>query len=374
MGVPLTRGHSFALLLLVVACSRKPAAGEPPPGAALPPPEVGVVTLTPQNVPLTYEFSAQVIPYRRVEVRPRVEGIIQARTFTEGATVKVGQVLYRIEAAKYEAAYRAAEARVNTAKVRMERYEPLLAQHAVAAQDVDVARAELEAAQAALAQAKRDYDDTFVRAEMNGRVGRTMLEVGARVSGSADLLTTIDRLDPVYVTFQPPTQQLLEWARSARSRALIVPGSRLRVEAVLPDGSVLPRTGRLDFVAPSLDESTGTQEFRALFANPDRLLLPGQFVRARLVGFNAESALTVPQRAVQTSLGRQFVYVVAAGDTVRPRDIVPGPWSGNRWIVRSGLSSGDRVVVDGIQKIGPGRPVRPVAAVDSATTPTQGAR
>jgi membrane fusion protein (multidrug efflux system) len=327
--------------------------------------------VAPTSVPLTYEYSAQVVPYRRVEVRPRVEGIIEARPFTEGALVKVGQLLYRIESTKYEAAYRATEARVNAAKLRMERYEPLLAQHAVAAQDVDLARTELEAAQAALAQAKRDYDDTFVRAEMEGRVGRTNLEVGARVSGPADLLTTIDRLDPVYVTFQPPTGQLLEWSRNATSRALTRAGSNLKIEAELHDGSVLPRIGRLDYVAPSLESSTGTQEFRAVFANPDRMLLPGQFVRARLVGFNADGALTVPQRAVQTSLGRQFVYVVAAGDTVRQREIVPGPWSGNRWIIREGLAAGDRVVVDGIQKVAPGRPVRPVPAVDSTSVAAQ---
>ncbi|MFN8573928.1 MAG: efflux RND transporter periplasmic adaptor subunit [Gemmatimonadaceae bacterium] len=363
----------LAAIFLLCACTRAPAgSGGAGGGAPPPPPEVGVVTVAPSTVPLSYEFSAQVVPYRRVEVRPRVEGIIQQRPFTEGATVSAGQLLYRIESAKYEAAFTAAQARVDAAKLRLERYEPLLAQHAVAAQDVDLARSDVQAAQSALAQAKRDYDDTFVRAEINGRVGRTLLEVGARVSGPTDLLTTIDRLDPVYVTFQPSTQQLLDWTRTPASRALIVPGSRLRIEAVLADGSVLPREGKLDFVAPSLNGNTGTQEFRAIFANADHVLLPGQFVRARLVGFNAEQALTVPQRAVQTSLGRQFVYVVGAGDTVRSHDIQPGPWSGNRWIIREGLKAGDRVVVDGIQKVGPGRPVRPVAAVDSSVRTSPG--
>src|SRR5262249_38911389 len=128
------------------------------------------------------------------------------------------------------------------------------------------------------------------------------------------------------------------------------------------------------FMAPSLDFATGTQEFRAVFTNADRLLVPGSFVRARLVGFAQTGALAVPVRAVQTVLGRQFVYVVAKGDTVQARDIKPGPWSGNRWIIDNGLKPGDRVVVDGVQKIGPGRPVRPVALGDSAAAPAPAAR
>jgi len=357
-------------LALGAACNKSPgggaAGGGAGRGAAPPPPEVAVVTVMPQNVPLTYEFSAQVVPYRRVEVRPRVEGIIQERLFTEGAVVKTGQVLYRIETPKYQSAFQAAEARVDAAKQRLDRYEPLLAKHAVAQQDVDNARAELEAAQAARTQAKRDFDDTNVRAEMDGRVGRTMLEVGARVSGPGDLLTTIDRLDPVYVSFRPSSQQVLEWSRDAGARSLAEAGSNLVVQVVMPDGRTLPRVGRLDFVAPSLDINTGTQEFRALFSNPDLLLVPGQFVRAWLVGFRSSQAIAVPVRAVQTTLGRQFVYVVAAGDTVRPRDVDAGAWAGDHWIIRSGLKAGDRVVVDGIQKVIPGRPVRPVALADTA--------
>jgi membrane fusion protein (multidrug efflux system) len=382
MGVRLNtmRSTFAAALCLITACGRAPgggaaaggapATGAPATGAAPqmpPPPEVTVVTVAPASVPLSYEFSAQVVPYRRVDVRPRVEGIIQDRPFTEGAVVTAGDVLYRIEPAKYESAQHAAQARVDAAKLRLDRYVPLLAQHAVAQQDVDNARTELEAAQSGLTQAKRDFDDTFVRAEMAGRVGRTLLDVGARVSGPSDMLTTIDRLDPVYVSFRPSSQQVLEWSRDAGAHALVVPGSRLVIQAVMPDGTVLPRHGTLDFVSPSLDGTTGTQEFRALFANPDLLLVPGQFVRARLVGFTADRALAVPVRAVQTTLGRQFVYVVTAGDTVQARDIEAGPWSGDRWIIRHGLNAGDRVVVDGIQKVGPGRPVHPVALADSAS-------
>ena len=142
------------------------------------------------------------------------------------------------------------------------------------------------------------------------------------------------------------------------------------MQVTLPDGTTFPRTGRLDFVAPSLDATTGTQEFRALFRNPDRLLVPGQFVRVRLEGFSRDSALAIPQRAVQQALGRQFVYVVGKGDTVAARDIQPGPWSGNLWIIDKGLNPGERVVVDGTQKAAPGRPVRPVPlAADTCRRP-----
>jgi membrane fusion protein (multidrug efflux system) len=140
------------------------------------------------------------------------------------------------------------------------------------------------------------------------------------------------------------------------------------VRVVLPDSSLLPRTGRINFMSPSLDSASGTQEFRAKFANFDRRLLPGQFVRVRLDGFTRTNALAVPQSAVQQGLGRQYVYVVAAGDSVLARDVKPGPWSGKLWIIDSGLSKGDRVVVDGIQKVAPGRVVKPVPASNAAQT------
>jgi membrane fusion protein, multidrug efflux system len=354
---------ALSALLLIASCGHK--AG----GGGFPPTQVSIVTVQPQAVPESYDFPGSVEPYRRVEVRARVEGIILSRDFTEGTVVEPGQVLYKLDQVRYDAAFRSAQARLENAKQNYDRVVPLLAQHAVAEQDVDNARSELAAAQGAFDQAKKDLDDTEVKAEIEGRVGRTHLDAGARVTGSADLLTTIDRLDPVYVTFRPSSEQLLDWERRTSSRALSRAGSRLQVQVILPDGAMLPRSGRLDFVAPSLDAATGTQEFRAVFQNGDRLLMPGQFVRVRLVGFTRDSALAVPQRAVQTGLGRQFVYVVGPGDTVRARDVQPGQWSGDLWIITSGLAPGDRVVVDGIQKVMPGRTVQPKPLADSTTVP-----
>jgi membrane fusion protein, multidrug efflux system len=358
--------RAAAAVALLASCHSKA------PPKAPPPPEVAVVTVKPESVPETYEFSAEVVPYRRVEVRSRIDGIIESRPFTEGSTVRRGQVLYRLDRVRPEAAYRSALARRNNAKRTLDRLEPLLADRAIAQQDVDNARAELESAEGALEDAKKDLDDSTIRAEIDGRVGRALFDRGGRVTGTDDLLTTIDVLDPAYVVFRPSAQQLLAWQENPRGRALILAGSRLRVQVTLPDGSLLPRSGRLDFVAPSLDATTGTQEFRAEFRNPDRVLLPGQFVRVRLSGFIRDSAFAVPQRAVQQALGRQFVYLVGRGDTVTSRDVQPGPWSGSRWIIEKGLASGDRVVVDGAQKAAPGGRVRPVPAVDSVSTSEAG--
>ena len=358
---------TFFGLLAANGCSKASGTGVQQQGQSggPPPPQVGIVTISPTTIAEPYELGAQVQPYRRVEVRARVEGIIVERPFAEGSVVSKGQVLYKLDPVKYDAAYRSAVARLDNAKRTVARLEPLIPKHAVAQQDVDNAHSELEGAQASVDAAKKDLDDCVIRAEINGQVGRARLELGARVTGPGDLLTTIDELDPVYVTFHPSSQQLATWERDPRAGALIRPGSSLAVRVVMPDSSLLPRAGRLDFIAPSLDSASGTEEFRATFSNADRRLLPGQFVRVRLEGFTRAAALAVPQRAVMQGMGRQFVYVVGNGDTVAARDVKPGPWSGQLWIIDSGLSPGDRVIVEGTQKVGPGRVVKPVALADS---------
>ena len=369
-----TRAITFGpfALAAVAACG----GGKPAQQAFVPPPaQVGIVTVAPSSIAEPYEFVGQVEPYRRVEVRSRVEGIVTDRPFVEGSLVDRGQVLYKLDVVKYDAAYRSAVARLDNAKRTLARLEPLVPKHAVAQQDVDNARSELETAQADVDAAKKDLDDTVIRAEIAGQVGRARLELGARVTGPGDLLTTIDELDPIYVTFHPSSQQLLAWQQDPQARMLLAAASAIpngsaatastggiAVRVVLPDGSLLPRVGHINFMSPTLDSASGTQEFRAQFANADRRLVPGQFVRVRLEGFTRSKALAVPQRAVQQGLGRQFVYVVGAGDTVTARDVQPGPWSGSLWIIDSGLTSGDRVVVDGIQKVAPGRVVKPVPA------------
>jgi membrane fusion protein, multidrug efflux system len=343
---------------------------------------VSVVTVAPRTVDQVPEFVGSVEASRSVPVRAQVEGVIVERSFTEGRAVRPGELLYRIDPRTYDADYRGArarlaeaEARVSNAESNLKRLTPLLADNAISKQDFDnadaeakQARASVEDARAAVDRARKNLEDTEVRAEIAGRIGKTNLELGARVRGSDDVLTTIDVLDPVYVTFSPTGQQLLDWRRDPRASRLLVAGGAARVQAVLADGSTLPALGRLDFIDPVLNPATGAQEFRAAFRNPDRLILPGQFVRIRLLGLVLDRAILVPQRAVLQQMGRQMVFVVGAGDTVQARDVQATTWSGDQWLIERGLAAGDRVVVDGIQKIGPGRPVHPVPLADSAAT------
>jgi membrane fusion protein (multidrug efflux system) len=305
------------------------------------------------------------------------------RPFTEGQAVQAGQVLFQIDPTAYDADWRAARARLADAEAHqanteqtLARFAALLRDNAISKQEHDnavaqakQAQAGVEAARGVVDRAKKNLDDTMVRAELSGRVGKAMLEVGARVRGSEDVLTTIDVLDPIYVSFRPSGQQVVAWRRDPHSSRLIQPGGGLKVEVMLPDGSSVPGTGRIGFVDPVLDPATGTQQFRAEFPNAQRLLLPGQFVRVRLIGMTRDSAIVVPQRAVLQAMGRQTVYVIAPGDTVRPREVVASTWAGDQWMIDQGLAPGDRVVVDGIQKVFPGMKVRPVAAVDSTGKP-----
>jgi membrane fusion protein (multidrug efflux system) len=355
-------GVLLAALLAVTGCG-----GEPPSQEAPPPAEVGVETAVATTVAEVHEFVGTVQPFRRVEVRSAVAGIITARPFREGAEVRSGEVLYEIDRTIYQAAAASAAARLANAERLVKRLTPLVAEKAVAQRDLDDAETELLRARADHDRAAKDLSDATVRAEISGRVGRAQVELGGRVSGAEDLLTTIDQLEPIYVSFRPSSQQMLEWSRSSASAALLRPGSSLKVSVELPDGATLPRTGVIDYVDPVMEPGSGTQEIRARFTNTDRLLVPGQFVRVRLEGFVLGDALTVPQRAVQQQLGRRVIYLVGPGDTVLARDIEVGSWTGDRWVVTSGLSVGDRVIVDGIQKTGPGAVVNPVpvAVTDS---------
>ncbi|PKL93895.1 MAG: efflux transporter periplasmic adaptor subunit [Gemmatimonadetes bacterium HGW-Gemmatimonadetes-1] len=360
-------GVLLAALLAVTGCG-----GEPPSLEAPPPAEVGVETAVATTVAEVHEFVGTVQPFRRVEVRSAVAGIITARPFREGAEVRSGEVLYEIDRTIYQAAAASAAARLANAERLVKRLTPLVAEKAVAQRDLDDAETELLRARADHDRAAKDLSDATVRAEISGRVGRAQVELGGRVSGSEDLLTTIDQLEPIYVSFRPSSQQMLEWSRSSASAALLRPGSSLKVSVELPDGATLPRTGVIDYVDPVMEPGSGTQEIRARFTNADRLLVPGQFVRVRLEGFVLGDALTVPQRAVQQQLGRRVIYLVGPGDTVLARDIEVGSWTGDRWVVTSGLSVGDRVIVDGIQKTGPGAVVNPVpvAVTDSNAVAT----
>ncbi len=351
----------LALLFAAVGAGRAALRRPPSAPAAPPPPEVAVLTVAPETVDARYEYVGQAEASRRVEVRSLVTGVIVARPYVEGTDVAQGTLLFRIDPTTYEAAYRSAQARLANAQRNLARLQPLLAARAVAQKDVDDAQTAVDQAQATFDQAKKDYDDTFVRAEIAGRAGRTQMELGARVTGPSDLLTTVERVDPIYVNFSPPDQDVLSWRRDVKEGRLVMPKGPLTVQVTLADGTVYPRTGTLNFTDLALQPATGTQELRAELENPQHLLLPGQFVRVRLLGLKHPGAILVPQRAVQQGLGGAFVYVLDGGDKVATRDVIATAWDGGSWLIAQGLAAGDRVVVDGLQQVAPGSPVRAVA-------------
>jgi membrane fusion protein (multidrug efflux system) len=320
-----------------------------------------VLTVAPETISARYEFVGEAAASRRVEVRAQVTGVIVARPYTEGTDVAKGTLLFRIDPTTYEAAYRSAQARLANADRNLARLKSLLASRAIAQKDVDDAQQAFDQAQASADQTKKDYEDTFVRAEISGRAGRALLELGARVTGPSDLLTTVEQVDPMYVNFSPSDQDVLRWRRDIATRRLLVPPRVLTVQVALADGSIFPSTGQLNFVDLALQPVTGTISLRAEFRNPQHVLLPGQFVRVRLLGLKRPDAILVPQRAVQRGLGGAFVYVVGDSNKVGARDVVATSWDRGSWLIDQGLRAGDRVVVDGVQKIAPGRQATPVA-------------
>src|SRR5438477_1442720 len=251
---------------------------------APPPAEVSVLTVAPETVAARYEYVGQAEASRSVEVRSQVTGVIVARPYAEGTDVAKGTLLFRIDPTTYEAAYRSAQARLANADRTLARLKPLLAARAVAQKDVDDAQQAFDQAQAAVDQTKKDYDDTFVRAEISGRAGRTQLELGARVTGPGDLLTTVERVDPIYVNFSPSDQDVLRWRRDVKDGRLVMPKGPFAVQVTLADGSVYPGTGKLNFTDLALQPATGTQELRAELENAQHRLLPGQVVRERVLG------------------------------------------------------------------------------------------
>jgi membrane fusion protein (multidrug efflux system) len=366
----------LALGSLLVGCDKK----ETPKPA--PPPEVSFVTVVPATIEDNLSFVGQVQAFRTVQVRSQAFGVILARPFTEGTTVKAGDVLYRIDPITADADARSArallaeaEARMSNAETNAARLRPLLVGNAVAKQEVDNAESQLLQAKAGVENAKGAVDasekrlsDAVVRAEIGGRIGRALMDVGARVGGVNDVLTTIDVVDPVYVSFRPSAEQQFRWRTNPVARRSLEPNGSARISLTMPDGSTFAHEGRIGYIDPVVDAATGTQEYRALFENHEHLLVPGQFADVQLRGLKRDSAIVIPQRAVLQQMGQQIVYVVGADNKVSVRVVKATSWSGANWLIENGLKAGDRVVVDGVQKIGGGATVRAVALVDSAKT------
>jgi len=350
------------------ACKSTPAAGPPP---APPPAEVGIVTLKTELVTLQTELAGRTAASLASELRPQITGIVKARTFDEGARVKVGQVLYEIDAAMYRAAFEQAKADVasaratlEAAKLKEERFANLVKIEGVSKQEAEDARTSRELAtagvaqkQAALEAARINLDYTAIKAPIAGRIGKSSVTPGALVTANQiQPLATIRALDPIYVDLTESSEARLK-LRAQLGAGTLQQGST-RVKLKLGDGSLYGTDGTLEFAEVAVDEATGSVTLRAKFPNPDDTLLPGMYVRAVLDQAVDTTAILAPQQGItHDAKGNATALVVGAGDKVEPRTIVAERAIGDRWLVTSGLAAGDKLIVEGLNKIGPGMPV-----------------
>ncbi len=371
------RRASFLLLPLILTMAGCGTGGKDD-KKQKPVPEAGYIVVRTERVPLTIELAGRTSAYETSEVRPQVSGVVKSRNFTEGAIVKAGQTLYQIDPSLYRAA--TAEARANLANAeavrvaaaaRAARYRPLASIEAVSKQDYADAQASAGQAAASVAQQRALLDTaninlrfTRVPAPITGRIGRSLFTVGALVtSGQADALTTIQRLDPIFVDIQQSSADLLTLRRSLASGAGGVVPSTAAVRLVLEDGSDYPLPGRVEFAEPVVDATTGSVTLRATFPNPKGLLLPGMYVRARLSQATATNAILVPQAGISRDpQGKATVLLVGPNNKAVQRAVKADRTIGSAWLVTGGLQPGEKVIVEGLGRIKDKQPIRPVPA------------
>ncbi len=368
------RSLTFAFVicsaLLLNACQKQQ--GGPPGG--MPAAEVTVLSVQAQNVPLSFEYTAQTTGSREIEVRARVTGIIEKRNYREGALVKPGQSLFTLDQAPFQTALARAQAELTGAEAKraqaernVTRLKPLHEAKAVSQKEYDdalstaeVSLAELKAAQARVNEARLNLEYTKVESPISGVSSRALRSEGSLVSGPDVLLTTITQLDPMYVSFGIPDSEHLKWRRDVEVGKMTLPqDGRFDVSVKLEDGTTYSKQGKLNFSDVRINSSTGTSEARAELPNSELKLRSGQFVRVMLNGAARNNAILVPQRAVLDGPQGKFVYLVGADSKAEPRPIEVGDWHGDQWIINNGLKPGDQVIIDGIAKIFmPGTPVK----------------
>ena len=377
----MNRSLMTAATLFTAAWAAACGGGKPAAQPAPPPAQVTVTTLAPQDIEMSFSVPGRLQGSREVEVRSRVKGILHSWAYKEGEPVREGQLLFRIDPASYRASVDRARGVVGEAEATLARSErdvarlgPLVEREAVSRRELDdaisardQARASLESVRAALRSAELELGYTQVVAPVSGISGRALKSQGSLVDDSENsLLTSIWRIDPIWALFTVSDREF------ARLQAELVRDHKtladVQAELVLADGRTHPLRGKLNFTGSQIDVSTGSVELRAEFANADAALLPGLFVRVVLKGVKRSGALVVPQRAIQQAPEGRFVYVVGAGEVAESRPVVLEEWSGNDWIVGSGLAAGDRVIVDGALKVRPGAAVQVVEP-----TPADGA-
>ncbi|SEL93187.1 membrane fusion protein, multidrug efflux system [Xaviernesmea oryzae] len=387
----LTTALTLAALALA-ACQQEQKQEQAAP--AMPPAQVAVVTAKSESLPIINELPGRIAATRIAEVRPRVSGILIERVFEQGSTVKQGDVLYRIDPAPFQVQVESAQAtleRAHAAQLQArqtaERQEQLRRSNVSSQQAFDEAQAllaqaqaDVRVAEAGLATARLNLEYASVTAPISGRIGRALITEGALVSASgSENLATIQQLDPVYADFTQSATDLIRLRRALKDGQMMTADNEAEVQLVLDDGTLYPQKGKLLFTEAAVDETTGQVTLRGEFPNPNGDLLPGMYVRVQIQQGVDRNAIAIPQQAVQRDAGgRAQVFVVNGDKKVEMRTIGLGRTLGARWVVNDGLKAGDRVIVEGVQKIGPGAAVEPsewnpnAAAEGGSTVPQQG--
>ena len=384
MDTTVSRGASLTALALAAFLAGCGDRSPPPP----PPPSVTVMPVQVRDVPVYREFTGETKGADDVEIRARVAGFLERQAYTEGTPVRRGALLFVIDPKPLEAALRRAradraeaEARFERATVQANRLRPLAAQNAVSQQDLDNAlaseqasRAAVDAARAAETSAELDLSYTRVTSPIDGMAGIANVDVGQYVgSPEPTVLTVVSALDPIKVSFNISESEYLELARATSGGTRSRRGGGPAVELELADGSVHPEPGHVTIVGRGVDPATGTMLLEAEFPNPQGIVRPGQFARVRIPVTVAKDAIVIPQRAVQELQGTYNVYVVGADSTAEIRPVKPANRVGSDWVIGEGLRPGERVIVDGLQKVRPGAKVVPTAA-GTGPDSTAGAR
>lgn len=345
-------------------------------------PAVVFTTTSSVDVPVSYDFVGTTEASHRVEIRARIQGIIDARHFEEGGLVREGDLLYSIDPAPYEADLRIAEAnleqkraRLELAKRETERLRQLVEEQIISQSEFDreeagliEARAALQLARAEVDKAELELSYTEIRAPFTGLIEETYKETGSLVDeGANSLLTEVLRMDPLDVHFRMSESQFREINQALKTGELrLIGGDEPHIELTLVDGVPYAMRGTINFLNPSIDRQTGTVGYRAQIDNAEGELKPGQFVEVELTGFERPATITVPQEAVSQSTAGAYVYVLDGDDTAEMRKVELGDWSGADWIVISGLEAGERIITRGLGRVRAGQPVNATAASEAA--------
>lgn len=373
---------ALVLMLGVLGCDQKAAAP-----VAGPAPQVVVVEVDAADVPVEAELPGRIVPLRVAQVRPQVGGIVKQRLFEEGSQVTAGQQLYQIEDGLYRASVESAKAELARseavqakARLREQRLTKLIHTKMVSQEDYDLAQAELREAQAVVAAAKAglmaaniDLGYTRIVAPISGRIGKSLITEGALMEAEQENeLAVIQQIDPVFVDITQSSTEMLRLKREQSAGRLLRPTETMTLRLILADGSDYEHSGTLAFSEVSVDESTSSVTLRGIVPNPDNLLLPGMFVRARLEQGVRKASILAPQRGITYDYaGSATAMVVAEGNIAELRELKTAQAIGDQWLVLSGLEVGDRVIVEGLQKIKPGVEVNPVSASESSSAATE---